>query len=77
LEKIPKEQTVKKVFNNISEGKRSVGKPRKRCLYDAENNLKKIVIGGWRRLTRNKDAWKLILKEVRPVHTVHPLGGVK
>jgi hypothetical protein len=30
LERIPEEKSVKDVFKNIPEGKRSVGKPRKR-----------------------------------------------
>jgi hypothetical protein len=34
------EITAKNVFKNIPEGKRSIGKPRKRRLEDSENNLK-------------------------------------
>ena len=37
-ERMPDERTVKKVFKNILEGKRSVGKPRKRWL-----NMLKII----------------------------------
>jgi len=44
---------VKEVFENIAEGKRSVGKPRKRWLGNVENYLEKIGV---------RDACKLILK---------------
>jgi hypothetical protein len=41
------ERTVKKVFNNTSEGKKSAGKPRKRRLHNVENNLNKMGVRGW------------------------------
>jgi uncharacterized protein VirK/YbjX len=37
---------VKKVFKNIPERKRSVGKRRKRWLDDVENDLKKMGVSG-------------------------------
>jgi hypothetical protein len=30
--------------------------------------------GGWIKVARNSDTWKLILKEARAARTVHPLG---
>jgi hypothetical protein len=65
---MPEERTGKKMFKNISEGKRSVGKPRKRWLDDVENDMKKMGVRGWRKRTRDRDAWKLILKEDRVLH---------
>jgi len=56
---------VKKVFANILEGKWSVGKPRKRWLADDENNMKEVGVRGWRKIARERDAWKLILNEAR------------
>jgi hypothetical protein len=47
------------------ERKRSVGKPRKIWLGDTENGLKKMSVRGCRKITKNRDAWKLILKEAR------------
>ena len=38
----------KKVVMNIPEGRRSVGKPRKRWLDDAKNNLKNTGVRAWR-----------------------------
>jgi hypothetical protein len=37
-------RTVKQVFKNTPEGKRSVGKPKKKWLDDAENGLKEISV---------------------------------
>ena len=68
VERMPEERTVKKVFENISERETSVGKPRKRWLDDAENDLKKEVIRGWRKIVRGGDAWKLILKGIKVLH---------
>jgi len=40
---------VKKVYKNITIGKGFVGKPRKRRLYDVENDVKKMGVPGWRK----------------------------
>ena len=65
---MPQEITLENVFNNIPEGRRSVGKPRKSCLGDAGNDLNKIGVRGWRKISEDKDAWRLILKEARVLH---------
>ena len=44
VERMPEERAVQKLFKNIREGKRSLGKPRKRWLYDVENDLKKLSV---------------------------------
>jgi hypothetical protein len=67
VERMSEERAVKKIFKNIPEGKRSVGKARKRWLDDVENDLK-IGVRGWRKIPEDRDAWKLILKEVRVLH---------
>jgi hypothetical protein len=56
------------VLKIISDGKRSVGKSRRRWLDDVENDLKKMGVRGWRKIVRAKDAWKLILKEAKVLH---------
>ena len=53
-ERVPEEKTVKNVFKNISELKRSVGKPRKRWLDDVENDAKKTGVRGLRKITWNR-----------------------
>jgi hypothetical protein len=50
------------VFKNIAEGQMSVGKPRKRRLGDFENDLKKVVVRGWRKICRERGTLELILK---------------
>jgi hypothetical protein len=63
---MPEEINGKKVFKNIAEGKRFVGKPRKRWLDDVENYLKKMREAGGK-ITRETYARKLIVKGTRAV----------
>jgi hypothetical protein len=56
------------VFTNTTREKRSVGKPKKRWSDDVENDLKKMGVRGWRKITKNRDTWKLILKKTRILH---------
>jgi hypothetical protein len=44
VERITEERAVKKLFKNIREGRRTLGKPRKRWLDDVENYLKKLGV---------------------------------
>jgi hypothetical protein len=48
----------------LPEGKRFVRKPRKRWLYDDE----KMDVRSWRIIYRDRDTWKLMLKEARVLH---------
>jgi len=45
--------------------KRSIGRPRRRWLDNVENDLKKTGVRNWRKIAKDRDVWKLILKEVR------------
>jgi hypothetical protein len=63
--RVPEERTVKRVFKNIPDGKCPVGKPRKRWLVDVDNDLKKISVRGWRKIARDREAWKFVLKGAR------------
>jgi hypothetical protein len=56
------------VFKNTPQGKWSVGKPRKRRLDEAENDLKIMGVRGWRKRAKGRDAWKLIMEEARVLH---------
>jgi len=64
VERMPQERIVKEVFKTVPEGKSFVGKSRKRWLYDDE----KMGVRSWRKIYRDRDAWKLILKETRVLH---------
>jgi len=57
VEIMPEHSTAAKVFKNISEAKRSVGKPRNRGLDDVENDLQKTGARGWREMARDSNAW--------------------
>jgi len=61
VERMPEERTVKNVFKSIPEGKRSVSKIRNWWFNIAENDLKEMCVKGWRKISRNTDAWKLLL----------------
>jgi hypothetical protein len=37
-------------------------------LGDVENDMKKMCVRGWRKIARDRDAWKLILKEAKVLH---------
>jgi hypothetical protein len=37
-------------------------------LEDVENDLKKMGSRGWTKIARDRDAWKLILKETEILH---------
>jgi len=45
-----------------------IEKLRKMWLDDVENDLKQIGVRGWRKMARDRNAWKLILKEARVLH---------
>jgi hypothetical protein len=68
VERVPGEGTVRQILKNITSGKRCVGKPRDKWLYDAEYDMKKIGVRGCRKTARDTDVWKLILKEARVLH---------
>jgi hypothetical protein len=61
VERMSEERTVKKVFKNTPEGKRSVGKPIMRWLDDVENDVKNMGVRGWRKTAKDRGTWKLIL----------------
>jgi hypothetical protein len=56
------------MFKNTREGKRCVGKPRKKQLDDVETNEKGINVLRLEKKAEDRDAWKLILKEARVLH---------
>ena len=51
---------------NVPEGKRSIGKPRRRWLVNVESDLKKMGVSDWRIIARDRDATKL--KETKVPH---------
>ena len=41
------------------------GRPRKRWLQDVEQDLKKMRIGGWRKMAQQRVEWKEVVKEAK------------
>jgi hypothetical protein len=59
-----KKELLRKYPENIPEGEGVFGNPR-RLLDDIEDDLKKTGVRDWRRMGRDRIAWKLILKVAR------------
>lgn len=53
----------KKILWSTPEGKRSTGKPRKNGWTMLKIIWRRWMLRGWRNTVRDRDAWKLILKE--------------
>jgi hypothetical protein len=68
MERISDDRSKKKLYSNKPESLRLVGRPRKRWLDEVEQNLKQMVVRGWRRRAQNRDEWRSILKEVKVLH---------
>jgi hypothetical protein len=56
---------VIKVFNNISEGRQDISKPKDRWENSVVYGLKKMIVLGCRKTSRDKDAYSLILMELK------------
>jgi hypothetical protein len=50
------------------EGKRLLESQKNRWLEEAENDLKKIGVNGWKLTAEDRDSWKLMLVEARAIH---------
>ena len=68
VERMSEERTLKKVFKNTPEEKRSVRMPSKQWVDGLENDLKKMGVRGWRKVARDTDSWKWILKDGTVLH---------
>jgi hypothetical protein len=53
--------------------KRRKGRPRMRWLDEVENDLKRMKVKGWKGKMRNREQWRLVVKEGQgPPRTVAP-----
>jgi hypothetical protein len=41
------------------------GRPRMRRLHDAESDLKKMEVKGWKEKMRDKEQWRLVVEEAK------------
>jgi hypothetical protein len=68
MERMSDDRSTKKLNSNKPEGLRLVGRPRKRCLDEVEQDLEKIVVRGLRRRAQNRDEWRSIVTEAKVLH---------
>jgi hypothetical protein len=61
------ERTVKKIFENKSEGSRRRGRPRLRGLEDVEKDLSKMKVKRWRQKTEGRKEWAFVITEAKAV----------
>ena len=62
--RMPEENPVKKLTLLRPEGSRQAGRPKLRCLYGVEEDLRTLGIRGWRRAL-DRDRWKKVLTATR------------
>jgi hypothetical protein len=65
IERMSEDRVIKKLYMSKPEGRRSVGRPKMRWLDDAEEDLRKMRISGWRGKARRREKWKSVLREVK------------
>jgi hypothetical protein len=71
VERMSEERSANNVVKNKSEGKTSVGKQRKWWLDAVENDLEKMGVRDLRKILKDRDAWKCILKKARILHGLY------
>lgn len=65
VERLPDENSTKRIFKTIPFGKRSAGRPKKRFIGAIMNDLKKLGIRNCLRAARDRNKWKVMLKEAK------------
>jgi hypothetical protein len=58
-------RSVKKIFEGKLQGRRDRGRPRLRWMNDAEDDLRKIGVKGWRMKALEREEWASIIKEAK------------
>jgi hypothetical protein len=54
-----------KLIQSNPEGRRRIGRPRKRWVEDVEEDLRKMGVRGSRRKAKEKTEWANVIKETR------------
>jgi hypothetical protein len=55
----------KRMFKGRLYSKRRKGRPRLRWLDDVESDLKKMKVKEWKEKMRNREQWRLVVKEAK------------
>jgi hypothetical protein len=69
-----KERKVYKVLVEKPEGKRSLGRPRRRWEDGIQMDLREVGLGGvdWIRLSQDRDRWRAVVSAVMKLRVLAP-----
>ena len=65
VERMSEERVVKRLYQNIPEGSRSVERPRLRWMDDGREYLRRMGVTNWRIRAHRRDEWKMVMKEAK------------
>jgi hypothetical protein len=74
MARMGEERKVYKVFVGKPEGKRPLGRPRRRCEDGIGMDLREIGLGGvdWIRLSQDRDRWRTVVSAVMNLRVLAP-----
>jgi hypothetical protein len=59
------ERVVKRLYQNIPEGSRNVGRPGLRWMGNVWGDLRRMGVTNWRIRAHRRDDWKTVVKEAK------------
>jgi hypothetical protein len=65
IQRTDRDGDVKRIFENKSDGRRRVGRPRLRWFDGVESDLRTMGIKRWRNTARDREEWRRIVRKAR------------
>jgi hypothetical protein len=65
VERMSEERAVKRLYQNIPEGSRNVGRPRLRWMDHVREDLRRMGVTNWRIRAHRRDDWKAVVKKTK------------
>jgi hypothetical protein len=65
VERMSEEMVVKRLYKNIPEGSRNVGRPRLRWMDNVREDLRRMGVTNWRIRAHRRDDWKTVVKAAK------------